>query len=204
MLKIGLEKEFFVVDAESGDYIIVPNGLPHDDCGWLAEARGKPNTDIVEAIHSLYADCYRLHETAKDLGCRLVGINVVKLSRKLQLQAQRKYAKGKIHYENLYGYEHHRNSASECLAGVHVSFTNECTIFYGDDNKSRSYNGIFDYAKLFRRLDDIYAEEIKDAKRRPGFYEIKPDGRIEYRSLPTSINLMNLITNLQTVVKGVL
>lgn len=202
MLKIGLEKEFFV--RKNGEFTTVPEGIPHDDCGWLAEARGWPSTDIVEAVYSLFADCYKINKEIQKCGCELIEANIVKLSRTLLIKAQRKYAKGKIHYENLYGYEHHNNRINEQLAGVHVSFTNECTIFYGDDNKARTYNGIFDYAKLFRRLDDIYAQEIKDAKRRPGFYEIKIDGRIEYRSLPANVDLMNLITNLQTVVKGIL
>lgn len=202
MLKIGLEKEFFI--QKNGEFTTVPSGIPHDDCGWLVEARGRPSTDIVEAVYSLLADCYKIYGDVKELGYELVEANVVKLPRTLLIKAQRRYAKGKIHYENLYGYEHHNNRINEQLAGVHVSFTNECTIFYGDRNEPRTYNGIFDYAKLFRRLDDIYAQEIKEAKRRPGFYEIKTDGRIEYRSLPANVDLMNLITNLQTVVKGVL
>jgi len=202
MLKIGLEKEFFVQD-KFGNIAIVPDGVSHDDCGWLAEARGKPSSDITEAVFSLMADIHRLRESLAAKNHFFLDRDVVKMPRELRIKAQRKYAKGKIHYENLYGYEHHRNTMAECVAGLHISFTNE-KMYIGKDDKHHTYNALFDYVKLFKRIDNIYLPIIKEAKRRPGFYEIKPDGRIEYRSLPASTDLISLINNLQTVVKGVL
>lgn len=202
MLKIGLEKEFFVQD-KFGNIAIVPDGVSHDDCGWLAEARGKPSSDITEAVFSLMADIHRLRESLADNLHSFLDGDVVKIPRELRIKAQRKYAKGKIHYENLYGYKYHRNTLAECVAGLHISFTNE-KMYIGKDGKHHTYNALFDYVKLFKRIDDVYLSIIKEAKRRPGFYEIKPDGRIEYRSLPASTDLISLINNLQIFVKGVL
>jgi hypothetical protein len=45
-----------------------------------------------------------------------------------------------------------------------------------------------------------FAKEIAGARRRPGFYEIKSDGRIEYRSLPNTINKHKLISVLKEAI----
>lgn len=52
-----------------------------------------------------------------------------------------------------------------------------------------SYPGFVDHAMLVGRLDSAFKAEIRAARRNPGFYERKGDGRIEYRSLPNNVDL---------------
>ena len=85
-------------------------------------------------------------------------------------------------------------------AGIHLSVTDEQTetvMSYdrdgGQNNKTVSHNVLWDFSSLFRLLDKMFVNEIKDSKRNPGFYELKYDGRIEYRSLPTNIDYGKLI-----------
>lgn len=191
MLTYGLEKEYFVLDRKQNP-ILAPKELPHDECGWLAEARGKASTSITEAVFSLKAEEYRLMQKEKELGVLLVGHPVMKISRSLKIEARRIYVKGLTKYKNLYGYEHHRNTVNEATAGVHITISNPRTYFLGD--KSGTYNTLFDWCSLFRHLDKQFEKEIKEAKRRPGFYEIKNSGLIEYRSLPANVNLYKIIS----------
>ncbi len=74
-------------------------------------------------------------------------------------------------------------------AGLHVSVTNPRTISYHDKKGEHSvtYYQNFDYAKIFNNISTEFAQEIKDSNRVEGFYEIKNDGRVEYRSLPASL-----------------
>jgi hypothetical protein len=57
---------------------------------------------------------------------------------------------------------------------------------------------MFDFVKIVRSLDKIFEKEIKDAKRIPGFYEMKSHG-FEYRSLPCSIDLDKVVDALKKV-----
>ncbi len=59
------------------------------------------------------------------------------------------------------------------------------------------YSPLWDYIQLFRFLDQRFEAEIKEAGRLPGFYELKHDGRIEYRSLPANADLTKIATALQ-------
>lgn len=208
MIRIGLEKEFFALNDQN-EVVLVPETIPHDDCGWLAEARGDPQKDIVEAVFSLRASCYRLdklletHNANNHPENSLIHFSDVPLMRvykETRIAAQRRNDKGKIKYNNLYGHAAHRNTLSESTAGIHVSFTNAKRQVIKDT--TFEYNGNFDWPHVFRTLDKTFEEEIRAAKRHPGFYEMKPDGRVEYRSLPANASLDKLIEVLQKVLKS--
>jgi hypothetical protein len=212
-MKIGLEKEFFLL--LNGEPISLNSlkdfGLPYDDCGWLVEARGNPFHDPVDAIFSLKAEVFKIEQ-------QLIAINanrsegfltlsdnpLMKVSKSVRLQASRRFAKGLTKYQNLYGHESHKNAMQEATAGVHVSFTQEN--WYGNKCescghcKTQTYNVNFDWPQIFIKLDEAFADEIKESKRRPGFYEIKSDGRVEYRSLPANVDLDKLIKVLKSLI----
>lgn len=201
-MKIGLEKEFFLVDGEDNLNLLTGDlgVLPHDDCGWLVEARGKPFYKITEAVFSLKADCYEIrHILKKRINVAeelffLVDTPIMPVTRSVKVEASRHFAKGLTKYGNLYGFQYHRNNQSEATAGLHISFTSpQCSGCSDCHKMGHSYNGNFDWPAIFTGLDKAFAEEIKAAKRRPGFYEIKHDGRVEYRSLPSNVDLYKLI-----------
>ena len=189
-MKYGLEKEFFVLDKNKKP-IVVPDYLPADECGLLAEARGKPFHDITDAVFSLKSEIHKLRKIAKKHNLTLCDKPIMKISDEVMLEARRKYEKGLIKYSNLYGHLKHRNKPNETVAGVHISFTQPMTERCG--KTTIEYNTLFDFVSIFKKLDEKFKEEIKSAKRNPGFYEIKCDGRVEYRSLPSNVNLMKVI-----------
>jgi hypothetical protein len=208
MFKIGLEKEFFCLNEEN-EVCLVPANLPKDDCGWLVEARGDPFKDIIEAIFSLKASCYRIEQAMADYNARLrhpensilhiSDAPLMRVYRETRIEAQRRNEKGRIKYNNLYGHKSHRHTLAEATAGLHIHFSNEKKYYSGPDKSERTYNANFDWPFIFTTLDREFADEIKAAKRHPGFYEIKQDGRVEYRSLPSNANLDKLIDVLNKV-----
>ena len=199
-MRIGLEKEFFLLKDGKPQSLADCLYIPYDECGWLVEARGEPNASIIDAVFSLKAAVYKIERAVARLNAKvnvafpyvLSDEPIMKVDRATKLKCSRHFAKGVIKYQNLHGYESHRNSLSEATAGVHVSFTEERS--YCESDKSICcYTVKFDWPQIFIKLDKAFAEEIKAAKRRPGFYELKPDGRVEYRSLPSNVNLDKLI-----------
>lgn len=199
MLKIGLEKEFFVVDT-AGKPRITPADLPHDDCGLLVEARSLPSYSPEEAVFSLSADIYKLTKLAVEKNLTIVDTPIMKVDRNTRLAANRQFSKGLLKYENIYRFKDHRQSWGEKTAGVHISFTCERE-FRGEDKLLTRINVMFDWLQIFKKLDETFAVEIKASKRNPGFYELKNDGRIEYRSLPSNVDLNKVIEVLKQITR---
>lgn len=195
MFKIGLEKEFFI--AQNGNLTYAPTGLPFDESGLLAEARGLACDNIIDAVFSLKADIFRLEQIAKKLGVDLIDAAIGTVPKSVKIKASRIFPKGLTKHQNMYGFEAHRNSVHENTAGIHISFTRPQKVL-GKEGYIE-YFAMFDYIQIFRRLDLAFKEEIRDAKRNPGFYELKPDGRIEYRSLPSTVNLNKVIEVLKDI-----
>lgn len=195
MFKFGLEQEFFIYRQDTQALTEIPKGslLPHDSCGYLAEARGKPSENVQDAVYLLMSEVKRIKDIAAREGLILENIPTATIPKEMRQRIRRKFAKDTTKYENLYGYESHRNKPNEGTAGIHLSVTNENTISIGD--KTAKYNTMWDFVKFFKFLDKRFEDEIKAASRRPGFYEIKPDGRIEYRSLPANIRNLTSISD---------
>jgi hypothetical protein len=200
-LCFGLEKEFFVMpNGTTNSPILVPSNIPKDECGYLAEARGLPSPSIEQAVYSVKAECYRIETLLETQNLIADDTPILKISKELLIAAQRQNVKGLIQYNNLYGHQCHKNKANEVTASVHISFTKPETSIRNDT--AFTYNAMFDYVDIFKKLDAAFAEEIKAAKRNPGFYEIKQDGRIEYRSLPSDVNLHKVIDVINKIIHG--
>jgi hypothetical protein len=197
MLKFGFEIESFCRGLMSPDNpdpkpILVPAGLPYDECGWLVEVRSEPHHAIRSAIYLLKAEMAKVAEQATTAGVALDYVPLMEIPRTLKVQAARRYSKGLLRYKNIYGHETHRCSSKFATASLHISVTNEIAWHYTDEKgraQVHKYNGFVDHAKLIVLFDREFKSEIAAAKRNPGFYEIKPDGRIEYRSLPNNVDL---------------
>ncbi len=192
---IGLEKEFFLLD-ENGIPQIIPSQIPMDESGILAEARGKPSESGVEAVYLLMA-ATRGVQRAVDQYNKANGTKLVlddfpyrKIDRKTRIELSRRFTKPISKFQNLYGFDSHRNSHNEQAAGIHVSFTEQRTVETKEGKTT--YNQLFDFPTIMRKLDVTFKDEIKAAKRRAGFYEVKSDGRVEYRSLPSNTSLDKL------------
>lgn len=185
-MKFGFELEKFLL--KDGKPTVVPQELPHDACGWLVEFRSAPYSNPYEAIGSLYADMAEVTMQVKQKGFTLSEESFMDIPRGVKLEARRLYNKGVIAFQNLYG----KNPSRLDHAGLHVSFTRPVEPYCEKNLKHPAQNLIWDFPTLFKKLDKHYAREIAAAKRVPGFYEIKHDGRIEYRSLPITVGLWDL------------
>lgn len=206
-MKFGFELELFCrtpIEGEvGGKYCLVPPGLPYDECGWLVEVRSEPHYDLRKAIALLEAETIAVTEQAAKKSIILVRQPLAEIPRDLKVQAARQHTKGLIRYRNIYGHETHRCRTNLATASLHISFTNEREKVFRYTNRtiegkyikeasvteSFKYNGFIDHAKIIVGLDKAFAADIRAAQRNPGFYEVKDDGRIEYRSLPNDVDL---------------
>lgn len=203
MVKFGFELEAFCLDS-SGAVSLVPSGIPFDECGWLCEIRSEPHVAIYKAIHLLIAEQKKVEIDALKAGVNLHYTPLLEIPRPLKVQAARRFGKGLIAYKNIYGYETHRNSTRFQTASLHVSVTNQAEWHYTDQKdrpQVHRYAGFVDHARLISLFDRRFKTEIAAAKRNPGFYEIKPDGRIEYRSLPNNVDLFKVAEVLEEFLK---
>jgi len=191
MFKFGLEKEYFIANVVTEELMVVPTNLPYDESGILVEFRSDAFADIYEAVYNLEAHTHKVLREQLPSNLYVLDNPVMKVSRDLRLKASRVYAKGLTSYQNIYGHTRHRNSLSEHTAGVHISVTYTKHVYC--DKETVSYYGMWDWVQFIRLMDEAFADEIKESKRRPGFYEIKSDGRFEYRSLPSNVSMEKII-----------
>lgn len=195
-MKFGFELEAFTFGADEQP-ILAPSGLPKDECGWLAEIRSEPHDNVTKAFALLDAERRIVEKQAKLLGCVLLYEPLFEIPRDLKVEAARRGGKPPIKYRNLYGHQTHKNPTRLATASLHISVTNAELVWFTDSNRSQQskpYPGFIDYAVLVTTFDKAFKAEIAKAKRNPGFYEVKPDGRIEYRSLPNDVDL-NRVAN---------
>jgi hypothetical protein len=187
MIKYGFEQEFFLLDKNDKP-VMVPAGIAKDECGFLVEARGEPHSDPIKAAYLLLAETNRLQVQCGLLGYKMQAIDSIKLDRAFVRQALRMHGKPAYSDErnNLYNKDY---KASDTLAraGLHVHFSHQFEDYDSTYNKYANKISVqLNIPRIVRFLDETFAPSIKEAKRVPGFYEMKQWG-FEYRSLPTSL-----------------
>ena len=196
MITFGLEREkFCLID---GEVAVVPYFLPHDNCGWLVKTRGNPFSSPREAVFSLLAEEDRINALLED-NITLSSEPYMTVGKSLRVAAQRKFAKGTIDYQNIYGHDKHRKRMSEALASTQVTIRSTTFIQPTGATKGVEVGQVFDFPQVIRYLDNRFKAEIKAAKRNPGFYELKGGSMVEYRSLPNNIPDAELIDALEKV-----
>jgi hypothetical protein len=197
-MKFGFEREYFV--TRDGTFIDVSKLLPHDDCGFLAEARGEPHLNPVAAAALLEVEERRIRAIATKLGLELqMGMDVATLPAKQRAIMLRRHGKGAVGDEQGSAYGRFWTNEKLSRAGLHVHFSNERVLApWGDNKESRSYFGNIDMPRFIYGLDRTFAAEIKAAKRVPGLYEMKSYG-FEYRSLPMSVDLYRVAEALENL-----
>lgn len=209
-MKIGFELEAFILkDGGLGNDpipVLVPRGIPKDECGWLVEIRSEPHSNVSKAIALFQVDKAEVEQTLKISypELTLAYVPTFDIPRDLKVAARRLTGKGTLAYRNLYGHENHRTRLA--TASMHISFTNERVHSYVDQRsfaQQFKYAGFIDHAKIIVGLDKAFKAEIRAAGRNPGFYEVKTDGRIEYRSLPNDVGFKKVQEVLTTLLKGV-
>lgn len=197
-MKYGFEREWFV--RKGNVFTTVPSGVAADECGYLAEARGKESSDVIEAAYLLLAQEQKLMRELQAAGLILDwSIATVKLPKDFMRDVNRRFGKNPYPAErgNIYGKDFSVHDSWQ-RAGLHVHFSDaqaeevgviDCAKCHRRERIMKDIPRQLNMPKLIRALDVKFAVEIKQAKRVPGFYEMKPWG-FEYRSLPNTVDVV--------------
>lgn len=191
---IGIEVEQFLTFDKALWPASFVDGLPHDGDQLLAEFRGKPFDNVYEAVYSVKAEMAfhteRLAGKAEFLRTDWIEKDdqyskvMRSIARKVGLRKER------ISWENLYGHEISRKNYTHHSAGMHISVKKE-VVHKLDNGRTLVEAKVLDYPEIFRKIEKEFKEEITASERVMGFYEVKSDGRVEYRSLPSSLIHLN-------------
>jgi len=190
--EVGLELEVWLLDNGK---IIEPAiySFPHDDFGFLVELRTRPHTTpfiILDDLDKLWRGFEGL---AHQFGFQLFIINSIPIDKQLidYLRIKYNYANLKDLTENLETgtFKTHATGISDdakvLTAGLHVHFSRK-------DELGRRVQ--LPIQTIVRCMDTAFANEISEAGRIPGEYEIKPYG-FEYRSLPATVDTKKVVEN---------
>jgi len=209
---VGLEQEVFAVkdpnpETDLALYSLAGTSYPQDGCPYLFELRGTPDSEPLRAIYNLrYLQNYWINKIAKvNAPFKLqFGLDKVKLSKAERLQLVREATKSPAEHYTLSG-DIALSKLGVVTAGLHIHFSNNALkTFYGKDKEgnrvtiTESVPQYIDIPRIVRMLDSAFKSEIKEAGRQLGVYEMKAHG-FEYRSLPTSINLTQVNSILESI-----
>lgn len=204
MKTYGFEQEFFVKKVGTDEFIVAPDSIPHDDCGYLVEARAEHHKNPFAARHMLTAAVDQIRPAVAKAGAELVLADTIDLPKEFLRTTLRRFGKNpaKAFFSHGGSYK-----ASRPRAGLHIHFGTESRELYrrhiGDDDKpiyTRENVSAeqFNIPRIIWIMDQAFKEEIRAAKRVLGEYELKPWG-FEYRSLPATINLDKVATVLNQI-----
>lgn len=201
--EVGIEREYFLVDAMGN--IVEPKlfGFPFDEFGFLVEIRTLPYTKTEPLMKELN-DLIAAHEAqAKKLGLRLHLAHRMKLPSSFVKHLKKKYAwdyltdtTANIHkgVENSHATGIDQWSDKKIIwgtAGLHVHFSRKRII--QQCLRSPIIKRVqLPIEKIVLAMDANFQGVISSSKRNFGEYEIKPYG-FEYRSLPADIPVLAAI-----------
>jgi hypothetical protein len=191
-MTFGFEREFFVLRGEEVCVAATEN-LPHDGCGYLAEARGKEDHNPTTAAFLMLADEQRLKVSALAKGLTLDTASR-KLNKTFKFNAMRNFGKQPQTDFSMSG---KWNSPSLSHAGLHIHF-GKVLYHQGKKRKVLIGAGLINIPHIITSLDKRFAADIKAAKRALGLYKLKSHG-FEYRSLPATIDPVGVATFIEEV-----
>lgn len=217
-MKYGIEFEFFV----SKDNKIIPAYLTTNNLDgnpFLGEIKTKPLDNIVDCIFELEKQIYLEKNNLESKGFKMEIISINQFSnedlitfRKDQKALNKKelevleefsiYPKGKVGKLLKRGeikaslqinFSQHKNFSYPEFSKITI----EDKYKYESSTKIKEYACLFNYVSIIQKLDELYKEDILKTGRTKGVYSIKPGDfgdRIEYRSLPNTINFKKIIS----------
>lgn len=213
-LTIGFECEFFLLDNKKN--LIVPDMIyPTDQFPLLVEARSEPSNNLHTAFLSLTTQIQLLTLQARSRKEKLHVSNWEPKSEKILKEVLKKYSeynkKDEENYSNVNQLAISKKNEEFYSAGIHISLKKEATYKFGYNNDEKKWTTheykhavMFDFLPFFQSFDEIFDGYIKNSERTPGFYSVKNDGRVEYRSLPTTlIKKANFLQLLEEALKNV-
>jgi hypothetical protein len=217
-MNYGIEYEFFVLNK---DNTIIPAYLAThnlDGNPVVGEVKTSVHNNIVDCIFELKKILYREKEALLKLNCTMSPLHTIivndeflKNNRKQKEFINRKhievleefsiYPKGKL--GKMLKREMFKSSLQINFSNnkdfqypVYTRVTVEDKSRYDISNSNKNYSSLFNYVDLILKLDNAFSTEIKQSDRVEGVYAIKSGDlgdRIEYRSLPSTVDLNKII-----------
>lgn len=221
-MKFGIELEFFVSKGEGDKKIYVPAYLVTSNTDGnpvIGEIRTGVFDSFIDCIFDLKKRFFLEKTKIEKAGYNLELVSEIKVNDEflLNLRKDTKYINKKslevLEEKSIYP----KGSVGKMLprgvykASLQINFSEHKNFTYTDyvkvtvDDKykyesktaTKTYAVVFDYLSLLSKLDVVFLEEIKATKRVSGVYAIKTGelgDRIEYRSLPNTVELDKLLT----------
>lgn len=202
MFKFGIELEGFCV--VNGSVAIPVKGYPTDGFPGLVEVRSRTHYNLVDA-------CFEVLKLMQPLYGLDTQICEHTFTPQQRLDLRRRHnEKTSVSINNIYG-KSPKALGNKTLASFQINISMEKTHYYTDNNRSEKYihHQPFDFVPIVRALDKEFETQIKQSKRQPGWYSIKDECRLEYRSLPNFVfpieprSLYWFATNLESVIRKV-
>lgn len=216
-MKYGIEFEFFV----SKEGKIIPAYLATsnlDGNPFLGEIKTKPLDNILDCIFELEKQIYleKTNLEAKGYKMEIIPIHQFNNDELISFRKDQK-ALNKKELEVLEEFSIYPQGKvgkllkrGEIKASLQINFSEHKSFTYPEfskitvedkykyesSTKKKEYACLFNYVSIIQKLDEFYKKDITETNRTKGVYSIKPGDfgdRIEYRSLPNTINFKNLI-----------
>jgi hypothetical protein len=187
---IGIEREYFLVDKDGAMYEPAPYGFQIDEFGFLVEIRTRAHSNPEDLIKEFDNLLKANQAHAKSFGMKLVPHDMYKMPSYYQDYLSKRY-----HWDSLQDLTANVNPGTNKshatgidgeygTAGMHVHFS--C-----HNDKYESVQ--LPIPDIVAEMDWKFREDIHKAHRIPGEYEIKAHGGFEYRSLPASTDLCEVV-----------
>ena len=205
MLHYGLELEFFIYKGSQ----LVPAYLKTNNTdGNIAtgELKTKVHTSLEDAVFEMNKLIFLEKKMLKEKGCsfRLKTSATLTDDQIKELRRQLIYAKKEWSEEfSIYGEKVGKILPIHRLkASLQINISDNYKLdYYTQASKKASLqthhsSSLFNYIDIIRKWDTQFKKQIEGTDRVPGVYSIKhgeQGNRIEYRSLPNNINLMDLL-----------
>lgn len=202
MYIFGLELETFLVN--NNNEIIIPNPEIHptDSCIGLLEFRSKPNPNIFTCFGEIESQLQEFNYKNKDLYPLIIAYHTFTTTQKQLIRKRTtNHCKSYLNTQNIYGLKP-KAIGNKSIASLQINISNQISPEYKQENITiPARYGLLDINNIVSSLDNTFKNEIKNQQRQIGWYAIKDQIRLEYRSLPNTIYEMpNFFHILQDII----
>lgn len=209
-MKYGLELEFFVLNDANEIIPAYKATTSLDGDPVIGELRTGVHSNMVDAVFEMNKLLFLERKSLRSKGFTLALISEAKLSKDVlkSLRKDKNYVNSKqlevLEEKSIYG----KSTGKILPIGVYkaslqinISDSREVSLSIKDSNNNwkagtKEVGDVFDYISIISEYDKLFKKQIANSKRVAGVYAIKNGingKRIEYRSLPNTIELSDLL-----------
>lgn len=214
-MKYGIELEFFVGQATTGDPVIAPAFKYTDNTDGnpvVGELRTGVHNSIIDCVFELRKLLFIEEEKLKKAGMELLLTPTIKVNGDFlkALRRDKTYVNRKVldvldEYSIYPGGEVGKEIPREQYkAALQINFSENDTFSYPTYNdrgkwektENKLISKPFNFIPIIAKGDEAFRADIERTERVKGVFTIKPGthgDRIEYRSLPNDVNLLKVM-----------